>query len=357
MRRRGFTLIEVAAAMAIAGVVAACALSAFAMLNRRLTVVHAATLANDRSKAVVGGLVARLQEIGGASVRPFMAVKVENAPGETGTSYWSVTPTPTNDRLLYATTVPGVPECGVIAAAAGGAGPAGSPVGTERVAVTIDSACCSRLGRLYQRQVMLTNGTAHRQLFVEAVTIDGAPWAPGAPAPVVTPANVCVAETVPGLVSASDTPPATAPAASFAGGRMTVVDPAVVYIKEATSELHLVRDADMDGVVAPHEDVVVSAQSHAFEAQLGFDCNGDGVLTTTSPDEWILDGTDALPAGCDVARLRALEVALIAGAKVNDPNYLSRSRVPPNRTEQRSGVQLRGAVGRAVLRNALAWGL
>ena len=107
MKLRAFNLLEVAVASAIAGIIAAAAVSSFAVLNRQLVRLQAETGASDDAKTLIDFLVTDLQAVGGGNVRPWMALWVEDNTQATATRNAAFGQTTrTSDRITYALAVP-----------------------------------------------------------------------------------------------------------------------------------------------------------------------------------------------------------------------------------------------------------
>jgi prepilin-type N-terminal cleavage/methylation domain-containing protein len=101
--RRGYSLIEFSVAMAIAGVLALTALSAFSMLNRSVFSMRARSIAETKLQRTLSSLVSDAQEVGGGAIRPWHSVFV--APGDGASN--------DADRLLLLTVPPSAGVCGI----------------------------------------------------------------------------------------------------------------------------------------------------------------------------------------------------------------------------------------------------
>ena len=109
---RAFNLLEVAIASAIAGIIAAAAISSFAVLNRQLVKLQAESGASDDAKTLIDFLVTDLQAVGGGNVRPWMALWVEDNTQSTPLRDSAFNQSPrTSDRITYALTVPDTRTC------------------------------------------------------------------------------------------------------------------------------------------------------------------------------------------------------------------------------------------------------
>jgi prepilin-type N-terminal cleavage/methylation domain-containing protein len=103
MARRGYTLLELAVASAMAGILTVAGLSAFASFNRHRVRMERATTADDTAKVVLQYLIRETQRIGGSSLRPWQAIAVEQdpCPSTTGSGVRDLN-CPAGDRVTYA---------------------------------------------------------------------------------------------------------------------------------------------------------------------------------------------------------------------------------------------------------------
>ncbi len=77
---RGYTLIELTVALVMAAIVTTAGLSAFAIFNRQRVRIERASTADDIAKTVLQYLIRESQRVGGASLRPWQAIAVEQDP-------------------------------------------------------------------------------------------------------------------------------------------------------------------------------------------------------------------------------------------------------------------------------------
>jgi hypothetical protein len=103
-RRRhiaAYTLLEFVVASAMAAIITTAGLSAFAMFNRQRVRMERAVTADETAKVVLQYLVRETQRIGGATLRPWQAIAVEQDPcGDPATR--GGLPCVTGDRITYA---------------------------------------------------------------------------------------------------------------------------------------------------------------------------------------------------------------------------------------------------------------
>lgn len=73
---RGYSLIELALSMVIAGIVAAAAISTFSVVNSQIIQLRTEAAVEAKLQRTLAGLVADLQEVGGGALRPWHAMFV-----------------------------------------------------------------------------------------------------------------------------------------------------------------------------------------------------------------------------------------------------------------------------------------
>ena len=113
--RRAFSLVEVAVASVLVGIIAVAAISSFALLNRQLVRLQAETRASDDAKSLIDFVVGDLQSVGGGAVRPWMALWVEDgADPVSATRCAQFTGCGASDRLTMALVVPDSRTCPIL---------------------------------------------------------------------------------------------------------------------------------------------------------------------------------------------------------------------------------------------------
>ena len=80
-RRRGFSVLELSIAMAIAGVVVAAAASSAVMVTRVLKLDAKKSAADQDTRRLVDFVLSKMQAVGGGPVRPWMALRLEETAG------------------------------------------------------------------------------------------------------------------------------------------------------------------------------------------------------------------------------------------------------------------------------------
>lgn len=340
--RRGFSLIEVAVATTIASIVGLAAISTFAVLLRQMTRLQAEAGASDEAKTAVDALVSELQGIGGGAVRPAMALWVEDADDPAAAARrvrFGQGATTKADRVTFATARGS--SCPIVAwsAGAGTAQSAGTGATCCWSALVDDSGFAELLTAPKSlAHVIVVHGAAHRQVVVDQVN-----------------ATTCTARFRSGPLH----PVATNPAADFTGGVAEAVDVVTLYVDESTQRLMRFRERlDINGAdvaVDPSERELVASDVFDLQVQLGFDAApSDGRLDDRgdTTDEWFLNAAgDTMPAGAGPEDLRMLGLGVIVGARIGDPEYRTTAQVVGGPVISRGGRHLRGAMGRAALRN------
>lgn len=338
MKERAFSLVEVAVASAIAGVISAAAVASFAMINRQMVRMQSESLASDHAKSLVDLLVSDLQGVGGGPIRPWMATWVED--GYAGDAlgrdaiFAADTTTPVrSDRITYATLVAEAPSCPITAHA--GATVTASPGGGR-------GCCLQRLlnagripGSAFANAYMIL-GERHRQVTIRSVSI-----------------GACTATVSPGPLSAIDNPPA---GNNFTNGVIVAARVRTLY-RTSGRELRLYEERGGEGsvpIITPNETTRLAGNVVDFQVQLGYDRDNDGRLVDTSDsgDEWLYN-----VAGFEdqntMARdeLRMIGVGVIVAIPLTDPSYSSSARIVGSPQVEGQRLHLRGAMGKAALRN------
>jgi prepilin-type N-terminal cleavage/methylation domain-containing protein len=349
---RAFSLLEVAVASVIAGIVAVAALSAFAVLNRQLVRLQAETAASDDAKTLVDFLVSDLQAVGGGNVRPWMAMHVDNgddASFANRCSNFGQTICGPADRVTYGLLIPTSNSvCRIAAIDDGSKTVTGDGTGANCCLslmmlragydARVPPATTPTLADLKLHTVAVSTGGLNRQLSLENVD-----------------ATACTAKFSAGPLAAADDAPGLI--TQFVDGTVSAVHIRTLYLDESTRELRSFEDKrDFNGddvIVSPDEVETVASNVHDFQVQLGYDSDGvtPGIIVDRSSptDEWQFNapGDGAFAAN----GLRMTAVGIIVGVNVKDPSYSSSAQVIGGAEKVATGFHLRGAMGRAALRN------
>ena len=336
MKRRAFSLIEVAVASAIAGVISAAAVASFAMINRQIVRMQSESLASDHAKSLIDLLVSDLQGIGGGPIRPWMAIWVEDghAPDILGrNAAFSPPPPPVRpDRITYANLIADAPTCRITAHAGE----------TLTASVGGSGGCC--LQDLLNAGRVGGGSTAHAFMIVDdrhrQVTLDPPS------------ASACTARVTAGPLSANDNPPV---GNNFTGGVIAAARVKTLYLTDER-ELRLYEERSPGGAlgIGDGESVRLAGNIADFQIQLGYDRDNDGRLvdTSNSGDEWLYN-VDAAedPASFNREALRMIGVGVVVAVPLTDPDYRSSTRIVGGGQVEGVRLHLRGAMGKAALRN------
>ncbi len=344
VRVRGFNLIELAVASAMAGIIAAAAVASFGALNRQLIRLQSESVASDNAKSLVDLLVTDLQGVGGGPIRPWMALRVQNA--EDSIIYTQPSPpapstsvTIRPDRLTYATLLGDAPTCPLTAAA---------PAATGFItSAPIGPSCClqdllTASGGV--AHVYLIRGGEHRQVSFNSVVT-----------------GVCTANVVSGPLAAIDN--SSSPNLDhFLNGSVVAASIRTIYLS-ATNVLSQYEESDLSGIgdplATPAESTRIAGDVYDFQVSLGYDNNADGRVedTASTSDEWRFNvvaetgASETLPAGFSREGLRMVNMGVVIGVSLTDPDYTSKAKLVGSQEFFLKKVHLRATSGKAALRN------
>ncbi len=359
MKARAFNLLEVAVASAIAGIIAAAAVSSFAVLNRQLVKLQAETGASDDAKTLIDFLVTDLQAVGGGSVRPWMALWIEDNNTATATRDGLFGQTiRTSDRITYALAISDARTCPVVSITA-----------TDVFTTGNSAACCffqlqdtDKAGFLEPAgtinfHTVIVKGGASQQITLSNLTNPplgptcSMKWKPGPLAGIDNVDGDNLIDPIDGTIS---------PAPDFTNGSLSAISIRTIFLNETTHELFAHEDRrGFNGasvIVDADEKKRIASNVFDLQVQLGYDGNpADGRLldTGTASDEWLYNNNadGNLPPGVDLNDLRMSAVGVVVGTNVKDSNYKSFAQVRGGVVKSVPGIHLRGAMGKAALRN------
>lgn len=342
---RGFNLIEVAVATAMAGVISIAAISAFASLNRQLVSLQAQSTANDSAKSLIDLLTTEMQGVGGGAIRPWMAIWVENGSSATDAARNETFKPPEgigSDRVTFATLIGAAPSCAITSMKA-----------SSLVADGAGKNCC--LDAMFDKASLegsddtlmlayLVAGKQHRQVALRR-------------------AKACAADIMPGPLAVLDVAPAVSPKTpdtTFVGGRIVATEIRTIFLSEGDllmfhQQQNFSSNAPKltDGTVG-----LVATNVHDFQVQLGFDENRDSRISdeNADDDEWLFNVDDEADAGSAPSggfapdTLRMVGVGVIVGVGVGTATPSS-ARIAGGGVITSDEAWLRGAMGRIALRN------
>ncbi|MCC7071779.1 MAG: prepilin-type N-terminal cleavage/methylation domain-containing protein [Deltaproteobacteria bacterium] len=314
---RGFSLIEMMAALVIASIIIAGATGAVISINRFVVDTSRKAVVLDEAKRLEEYLISVAQGAGGGAVRPNAAVLIENAtdpappaiaPATGGMGCRAISGLPDcddaqqgADRLTLMTNLTGFPQCAV--------------TGTTGVNLNVGAgsgACClnDASGGLsswdgMQAVIVGSAGTASVAL--------NSPNASGGNCRVVAP---------PG--QGSGVLPTALGSVGFPA-TLVVVQASTYFVDRTTSELKIWNDNDGNGNAAPDELTVVHDAVHDLQLAPGYDGRpSDGILDdrAADDDEFLFNNTtDALFPGnsnfsaVTVSQLTTLQIGVVVGTR------------------------------------------
>jgi prepilin-type N-terminal cleavage/methylation domain-containing protein len=334
MARRGFSLLEVAVASAMAGVVGAAAVAAFAALNQSLVRLQSESVASDNAKSLVDILVTDFQGVGGGPVRPWMAFWLEDGKTPSPRDGAFIRPPGLqSDRVTIATTIADTPSCTVV----------GMTAGTITADGIGPSCCLTQLMDLGSApsglvaHLFVIKADRHRQISISSVD-----------------SGTCTATFLPGPLSPIDNP--QPPTLDFGDGTIVAAEVKTIFLN---ANRELVQFQDVENInggsvtIDPGETSVIAGGVYDFQVQAGYDFASDGRIVdlASSTDEWLYNNAADDPLQFRAEDLRMVGVGVVIGIRVTDPNYRSTARIIDGTLLSLSQVHLRGAMSKAALRN------
>jgi prepilin-type N-terminal cleavage/methylation domain-containing protein len=269
MRARGFSLLELAVTLSIAGFISAAAVSATVAIQRSFSAARVRLDQINDTRLVMEHILDKVRTAGGGRVRPWQAVAVTcAADGRTSLPAALCNP---GDRQLRVLELAGTTQ-GVIAAACGPSDPgcAGLPTNKFRVLVTPPGGVCPFVGTSPIPVVLVppeSPGTTNPSCAVP----DGPAWASAMCVP-TTPCGCVFSETTLGKGGASIWP-ATGMFCGMTGGTVAPGYVSTYFIDHEKRALMLLKDFDEVGQAYPTS---VAPNVVGFDARLLFDIDLDG---------------------------------------------------------------------------------
>ena len=349
-RARGFSVIEFAIALAIAGVVVATASTLAVRLGKSMRYEERRAEVDADARRLVDFLVGNAQATGGGPVRPWMAFWVEEScPARNGLPTCGGA-----DRVTLLDVDPARASCPISALSST----------SLTVPQNSDGTCC------YDWAGTATSGPPDQYDHMPLLLIKDDKW-------VMRVATAQAGTCVMGLSSvdhldATELPsPPTgtgdgerepASLANLVGGTVVAVRPRTLFVDQAQHRLMEWFDTDVDGAADADELRVVFPGVYDLQVAVGYDgAPEDGKVTigpsTTDEVRGNVAG-DALPAGISDGHLRMVSFGVITGVRfVDAPVRQERVFNGPTLTTSGalSGVLLRKGVGHAMLRNLLVF--
>jgi prepilin-type N-terminal cleavage/methylation domain-containing protein len=355
-RRRGFTVLEFAIALAIAGIVVSSAASMAVALSKSMRYEERRAQVDTDARRLVDFLIGNAQATGGGVVRPWMALWLEEdcsarngLPGCAG-----------SDRLTLLDVDTNRASCSITALS-----------DTELTVPPPDSTskCC------FDWSGSVVEGPPNQYDNTMLLFVRGDRW-------VMRKAVAKVASTTECKITLADVNPLdaeeTTPAvgrgdgereplslADLVGGTAVPVRPRTLFVDHAEHRMMEWFDLDLDGTAEgdePAELRVVFPGVYDFQAATTYDGapeDGRLLLGPSTTDEYLGNvADDALPATVRDDHLRGVSFGVITGVRAVDAPVRSEKVLNgPTLTTSGalSGVLLRKAVGYAMLRNLLVF--
>jgi prepilin-type N-terminal cleavage/methylation domain-containing protein len=309
MRPRGFSLLELAVTLAIAGFISAAAVSATVAIQRSFTAARVRLDQINDTRLVMEHILDKVRTAGGGRVRPWQAVAVTcAADGRTSLPAASCLP---GDRQLRLLELEGTTQ-GVIEAACGTEDNEGScagfqPAGNFRVRVTAPGGVCPFVGTRPIPVVLVppeSSGTTLAQCAVP----NGPAWYSAMCVP-TTPCGCAFPEAAMGKGGASIWP--AAKFCALTGGTVAPGYVSTYFIDHEKRALMLLKDFDEEGLAYPTS---VAPNVVGFDARLLFDNNLDGDAETEREAHQV----DANNTITMMNRLRMVKVGVAVGRPSKD---------------------------------------
>jgi prepilin-type N-terminal cleavage/methylation domain-containing protein len=344
---RAFTLIEVAVAMALVGVIAAAGTTIVLQLNRSLKAQAARQRADEEAKQLAEWLIFELRGVGGEALRPWEAISVQGGETAACAAAGDVPACDNSDRLVVTFVDNDLPACplvgnsGVNLHSARQPNPSGGPPATVCCLDLFGGAVAANSPWEDRSALVLDARRGVHRVALHNRTSSG-------------PGNCAV--NVPGGL------PATLATADIPGGQLVGAIQRVYFRAPADDAgrglrkngLYEFTDRDSDGRFDAGELQLIADNVLDLQFALGHDRDADGRIVdrTSTDDEWFGNASgDTLPATLEADRLRMVGVAIVVAVPLpaGEPNTTARVFNGPVRTA--ISAQARATVTRAYLRN------
>ncbi len=277
MRARGFTLLEMMAALAISGIIAAASMTAFIGISHATRRVEQQAHADAEAKQLVDYLMGSVQQAGGGLVRPWMGIAIDDNCTTSLTVAGQTLPAcDGSDRLHIATPDPDGNQCTIV-----------SVSGSTITSTGTGATCCLNATDFEKKPLLIMAGDS---------TASAGEWRTDFCDVVDTTACTCT------LKGDSAYQTAGAGTADFSGGVMTAGNTLSFFLDPPSGVLEMLSSED-DGTPAISE---LADHVGDLQVELGFDTTGDQVVDLEQPGY----------ASVDRTLLRMIHVGIIASVPV-----------------------------------------
>ncbi len=313
-RARGFTLMELMVAMSIGLVVVAGATTAIVSITRSTVQTRQQSKADIEAKLLVDWIGAQMQQVGGGSVRPQMALEIEDDCATTtftleGSGTMTLPDCDGSDRLNFLLIDGDAPQCEITSFA-----------GTT-AQMDAAEACCTGTAFLQDVSVIIvdSSGNWETRLCTNHNTSSCHCVFPAGQSAYNPPGGAFTATDEPYLVQGSS---------------------ATIYLDPADHILKMMVDTDHDGTMEVKE---LAPHVYDFQATLLWDTDNNGTPETESVD---------VPSGGNASMLRMIRIGLVVGVPVPSRTTPTGGQVlnGPARSAS-SGLLMRSVVATTGLRN------
>ncbi|MDP2342532.1 MAG: prepilin-type N-terminal cleavage/methylation domain-containing protein [Deltaproteobacteria bacterium] len=294
--RRGFTLLELMVAMAIATIIGAAAVGAGMLLNRVMVDTRKRAVLWDEAKRLEEAMLSQLQEAGGDPLRPHEAILVENNCGARD----GMPSCDGADRITITRSRIGLPPCKV-------SGTSGANLDVDAVS----GVCC--LFMAADGSPLATSPWEQRAALL--LRADG------------TLVSLNLHNATNGTCKVNAPPGQGNPNPKLlSAGTLVAVEAVTIYPSPqgSTGEYQLVQwiDGPIGGVVGngtvdPSEILLIADHVYDFQVALGYDGNpenGESIDVASTSDEWLGNAAgDALNPVISLDQLRMIGIGIAVG--------------------------------------------
>jgi prepilin-type N-terminal cleavage/methylation domain-containing protein len=333
MRRRGFTLIELVVAMALAVIVGAVAVQTGTLISAALDRQKKLAPAEIDTRLLEDFLFEEVQEAGGGLVRPWSAVVVDdNCVASAGLPACAG-----GDRVRVFTPHPTASTCTITAKSA-----------TTLTSTAIDTngdgsvdACCPAVNGMANTVVAVTD--PNDTLKIEYYHAGAA----------ATSTASCTLALQNSGVAVAGMPLSTL--ASYASAQLSTGTVAIYAVDTATHELRRFEDTNHDNTWSASESSTIAPRVFDLQAALGYDgAPADGVISdaASTTDEWVGNvAADTLPTGALGNQLRLVRFGVVVGTPLSGNAAQSIRLLNRPTGVGAANFFVKGAIASAYLRN------